>query len=372
MLPNSICSRERCVVSLFASVVILATVYFFIAVYRSPSNAMDTVYLQTIAPHGSLFSIANFRQRWENSSSPATCERETFSLRQLHKCVQQSRQWTRFHKPMKVVLVGDSRAGLLRLQSPALFGFEKRGLCANMGLDDYDPYLKCTFEVLGIRGRGRHGGRVFHQTLTEGDDYFEFQSFWQKYMDLSFRAKLQDLIDKCRSSEDGCPAMVVANDGLWYARRFSLTINETATDWLLKYRNDLLDARESISQLARHTPVVWKLDESEIVSRQDQKFSILTPSVSVLHAYAYNILHGIPNVYVWSSLLPTAVDFYHHVCLLAYRSHNVLPLNIMHSACDDRHHVRYTVVSQYIHTVLTHLCRSSSSGRQSNSLCYDS
>lgn len=365
---KSLCWRNCCVLLPPIALLGVAAVIFVSYTNNKPSNISH--HMRSFR-RGSVFSISAFRQHWENSSSPASCHRSTYSLRALHECVRHSKQWSHFHKPVKIVLVGDSRLGVLRRHSAALFGFEKRGSCSDVNLGDIDPNLKCVFVIKGIHGEDENVGRKFHLTMTEGDNHFEIQSFWQVYLDTSFRAKLNDLTAICRRSRVDCPALVLANSGMWYARRFDLTVNASAADWILKYRNDLLDTRDAIQNLARYTTVVWKLEESELGSRHHKNFSILTPSVSVLHTYAYSVLHDIPNVVIWSSLLPTALEFYHRVCLVAYRSQEVLPYNLLVKECGDVYHYGLSVVSHYIQTVVDQVCSRFSTGPNYDRGCGD-
>lgn len=305
----------------------------------------------------SMFFLSLMRQSWEERSSPAYYRPKVYSLAALHKCINFRRRETGSNRVVKVTLVGDSRVAMLRRHSKTLYGFQKKGDCANISLTDDSPLDHCTHEVMGIRGSGKHGGRLFHITLKQGDDYFEFQTWWKVYMDSSFRYKVEDLSVFCRNASDECPSLVVANSGIWYARRFDLTLNATAVDWILKYRRDLMDISVALQELAQLTKVVWKLDEPETVSRPGQSVSIETASVSVLHAYAYDILHGTSNLRIWSSTLPIALNFYHRVCMLAYRTHNSVMESTLRKECDDYHHVGYTVVSTYIQTIIDYLCQ---------------
>lgn len=330
-----------------------------ITLYRSRNYTREIGSFVRYPRCDSLFHLSNLRQSWERDSSPASCQRKIYSLRSMHRCVDNYRRngWTK--KKLKVVLIGDSRVDMLQRHSTKIFGLQISGKCANISQPEDDPLSECVYDITKLKRTGTRHRLIFRLYSQRSDSHLEFESFWRVYMDKAFHYKLYDLIDVCRQRSVDCPSMVVVGDGPWYARRFDLTSSASAVDWTLKYRNDLMDLSVTLRQLALYTKVLWKLDEPEVPSRPGHSFSIETPTFSVLHAYAYNILYGVPNVIVWSSSLPTDLNFYHRVCSLVYRSYHTVLEQTLRKECDDYVHAGYSVVFAYVQTIVDYLCRHS-------------
>ncbi|XP_043209949.1 uncharacterized protein LOC122374937 [Amphibalanus amphitrite] len=255
---------------------------------------------------------------WENLPSEEDRSHNS-GPQQTQDCLRQTRTVT--GRARRLAIVGDSRG---------------RAIYANM-LNVTDPMQpvwqrpeNITGEVNAVNFTLFSPGLEPQTFCSKGlcssnatNEFVEFQYHWRPFADRHLVETLQTLAVECATERRKCPDMVLLNNGIWYSGRVPYMFQFHQCEQFTMFRRGLQRLVPPLIQLARRTLTVWKLEEAMLFEFvRDKHEPELTKTeymalVVIQQALVYEMSLQVPELVIWSSLLPEVTRHMFHVCARA-------------------------------------------------------
>ncbi|KAF0314751.1 hypothetical protein FJT64_000021 [Amphibalanus amphitrite] len=249
-------------------------------------------------------------------------------------------------RPPSVTFVGDSRARELFVRAVHASGRPQAALPPRRPEPDtcLEPSSSPEYQCQ----HGMCSQRVAGSVLTSRLE-------WRPQMNEYMAAVLDGVAADCGSRRrEDCPDTVVVNSGLWYSFRVEVYSGNRRERLVALFRAGLLRLLPSLQRLARSTHTVWKLEEAMFSEFVKDKYypenakTEINGLIIVQQAVLYDVTANIPELTVWSSLLPETTRHMFRVCA---RSR---PLSW--AECPDAIHMGRSLQDSFLERILGGLC----------------
>ncbi|KAF0311888.1 hypothetical protein FJT64_017329 [Amphibalanus amphitrite] len=192
------------------------------------------------------------------------------------------------------------------------------------------------------------------------NEHISIRFLWQPFFDQHFLKALQTFVDECQQPRGTCPDMVLVNGGFWYSGRVPGMDKIAQHEQLTMLRQGVLRAAPALARLARRTLTLWKLEEAMLFEFVPDKYRLRLSKVEymelllVQQALIYELTLQVPELVIWSSLLPEVTRHMFHVCARRADRDN----------CPDPVHMGRSLQSGFSDTLMAVLCRRATAPRR--------